>query len=214
MVAGFTFAGPISFAFAGPASSFASVGFCYFKSFALKLVFFYSIALMSILVSLCVVAYLMYLQYGLRLAKLSEVTSLLLTILVVFIATWTPPLVVRFGQEFNDADLIENKGLQLAFLATVSGSGFLDCLLWICFRPVRRALLVLWCGANAEVLEEGGEGSINSNLSLWERPSNTRSTFVSSKGRRSSKMSTPEEFEAHLQGSDTPNPMLNQEMPN
>jgi len=206
VVAGFTFAGPISFASAGQASSVASVGFCYYKNFAPKLVFYYSVVLLSIFVSLCVVTYLMYLQYGLRLAKLSEVTSLLLTILVVFIATWTPPLLCRFGQEFSNRGLIENQGLQLAFLVTISGSGFLDCLLWVHFRPVRRALLVLCCGASAEeVLVEEGEESNDSSLSLWERP--TGSTFESSKRSSTPKIGGSEEFVAGFP-SDTPNPML------
>jgi hypothetical protein len=206
VVAGFTFAGPISFASAGHASDLASVGFCYYKSFAPKLAFYYSVVLLSIFVSLCVLTYLMYLQYSLRLAKLSEVTSLLLTILVVFIATWTPPLMVRLGQNFNNRVLIENEGLQLTFLVTISGSGFLDCLLWIHFRPVRRALLVLCCGASAEeVLEEEGEESNNSSLSLWERP--TRSTFGSSKRSSTSKLGNSEEVVAGFP-SDTSNPLL------
>jgi len=216
VVAGFTIMGPITASFD---DSFAPAP-CYFKVFADKLAFFYSVALLSMFVSLCVVAYLMYLQHGLRLAKLSEVTSLLLTILLVFIFTWTPPLLVRFSQEFNNKEITDDAGLQFAYLVTVSGSGFLDSLLWIYFRPVRRAFLILWCGASADVSQSEDEGgdSHNSSPSLWERRTGssftrntfTRSTFVSSKGSAhtsSSKKSITEEVVTGFPNI-TPNPLL------
>lgn len=114
--------------------------FCWFDLFWERLVFFYAIEMVCVVLIVVVLVWLHIQLHSRQDIKCMGTTlGLLRTLSIVYILTWTPPLIQRISEQ-SGSGLECNKWFEYVWDFTITGGGFVDALIWFRFPIVQEEL--------------------------------------------------------------------------